>query len=168
MSLNAGKNNLYPTTVQLEKIEIHQEYIDAALLNTVHPDLTHEVTQSFNRYIQTILPEYRLSDWKYKINSWINRFNQSSMDYHTHHGAMISSVVYLINEGDGGEITFYDPKHFAARGYDLKFRSLFDPIVYSPLAGEILTFPSYLYHSVKSTDGLRISIPFDLYLFNEK
>lgn len=165
--LNAGKNSLYCTTVQLEKINIRQEYIDDALLNVVHPDLEAEVTQIFDKYIQTILPEHQLSDWKYKIDSWVNRFNQSEMEYHTHNGAMISTVVYLMNNADGGEITFYDPKHFAARGYDMKFRKLFDPITYRPVAGEVLTFPSYLYHATRPARGLRISIPFDLYLFNE-
>jgi len=167
MMLNAGKNNLYCTTVQLEKIDIRQEYIDAALLDTVHPDLTDDITELFDKYIQEILPEYSLSNWKYKIDSWINQFNQSEMEYHTHNGAMLSAVVYLINDADGGEITFYDPRHFAARGYDTKFRSLFDPITYKPASGEVLTFPSYLYHATRPTRGLRISVPFDLYLFNE-
>lgn len=168
MKLNVGRNDLYSTTVQLERIDVLQKYVDSALQNVVHTDLKNKTVALFDKYIQTTLPEYKLSDWKHKVDSWVNRFNQDEMEYHTHNGAMLSAVVYLINESDGGDITFYDPRHFAARGYDLKFRSLFDPIRYKPEAGDVLIFPSYLYHAVSSTRGLRISIPFDLYLFNNK
>lgn len=164
--LNVGRNDLYPTTVRLDKIEVKQEYIDTAASLEVHPKLYAEVVKYFDTYVSTVLPDQRLSSWSYKIDGWINQYQQNEMEYHTHSGAAVSTVVYLMNDAEGGEITFYDPRHFAARGYDMKWRPLFNSTTYKPQTGEVLTFPSYLYHAVKPTKGFRISAAFDLYLYD--
>jgi uncharacterized protein (TIGR02466 family) len=167
MKLNAGLNNLYPTTVSLDNITVIQEYIDLAITLEIHSDLYKLATSIFDNYIQATLPE-TIDSWDYKIDGWINCYQQNEMEYHTHSGAALSTVIYLMNDADGGEITFYDPRHFAARGYDMRFRPLFDPISYKPKTGEVITFPSYLYHAVKPTKGFRISAAFDLYLSDKR
>jgi hypothetical protein len=167
MSLNAGLNNLYPTQIQLEKIPVKQEYINSALQQEVCPELRKMVVEGWDKYIQSILPGKKLSDWKFESQEWINIYRSEEMEYHTHSGSQLSTVVYLENDGEGGEITFYDPRGFAARGYDLSFRPLFNPTDYMPDTGDILTFPSYMYHSVRPAKGLRISVVFDLFLYNK-
>lgn len=167
MMLNLGTNNLYSTPIYLDNFVVKQEYVDSAMLKEIHSDLNELVLGFFDKYIQSILPNEDINSWKYKMESWINTFHLNEMEYHTHNGASLSAVVYVLNEAEGGEITFYDPRSFAARGYDMKFRPLFDPISYKPKAGDIVIFPSFLYHSVKPTKGLRISIPFDLFLFDD-
>lgn len=168
MMLNAGLNQLYPTTVNLETIEITQQYVDEAITLAIHPELNQKAIEIFDSYIRSILPNETLDSWGYKIDGWVNCYQQNEMEYHTHSGAALSTVMYLMNDAEGGEITFYDPRHFAARGYDMKFRPLFDPITYKPQTGEVITFPSYLYHAVKPTKGFRISVAFDLYLYDKK
>lgn len=168
MTLNVGLNNLYPTDVMLSKIDIKQEYIDQSIMSVIHPELNQTVVDIFDNYIRSTLPNETINSWDYEIQGWVNRYHLNEMEYHTHSGAALSTVVYLINDAEGGEITFYDPRHFAARGYDMKFRPLFDPTSHKPLAGDVVTFPSYLYHAVRPTKGLRISAAFDLYLSDKE
>lgn len=167
MKLNAGSNKLFPTDVTLDTIDIKQEYIDSALQSEVHPDLRSEVINIWDNYISTTLPGKSLSDWGYKTEEWVNIYHRNEMEYHTHSGAQISTVVYIESPSCGGEITFYDPRGFAARGYDMNFRPLFNPIAHTPSQGDVVTFPSFVYHSVRPVEGLRISIAFDLFLFED-
>jgi len=165
MKLNAGLNRLWSTPCKLDNIQIKDEYLNSALTNEVHSELLSQVESVFDDYLKESL-NLGLNNWKHKIQSWVNLYENNGMEYHTHHGSQISAVYYLMNEG-GGEITFHDPRHFAARGYDMKFRKLFEPLVHNPMAGEIIVFPSYLYHTVRPAKGKRISIPFDLFLFDD-
>lgn len=167
MKLNVGLNNLYPTQVTLDQIKIKQEHIDESLQGKVHPELREKVIETWDNYIKTVLPGKSLSDWQYKTQEWVNIYHRNEMEYHTHNGAHLSTVVYVENQDVGGEITFYDPRSFAARGYDMSFRPLFQPISHMPESGDIVTFPAFIYHAVRPAEGLRISIAFDLFLFND-
>ena len=166
MRLNAGLNNLFPTQVTLSQINIRQEHIDEALQGNVHPDIKEAVVDAWDNYLTTVVGK-PLSDWKYKTQEWVNIYHRNEMEYHTHNGAHISTVVYIENQDIGGEITFYDPRNFAARGYDMSFRHLFDSITHMPKSGDVVTFPAFIYHAVRPAEGLRISAAFDLFLFND-
>lgn len=163
MTLNAGFNSLYPTEIYLGNIKVEEEYVTDALSGYVGDRLLNEVTIAFDKYLNKTV-EKTIDDWDFEIKAWVNNYNNEMMPVHTHHGSQLSAVVYLMNEGDGGEISFLDPRGFAARGYDMSFRPLFDQTVFKPQPGDVLVFPSFMYHGVNPTKGKRISIPFDLYL----
>jgi uncharacterized protein (TIGR02466 family) len=166
--LKSGLNKLWPTTIKKSEFSVTEEMIAYAMQKQVHPSIEALALDMFDDYLKSEL-DIGLEEYKStKVSSWVNRFEQSSMNYHTHNGAHLSSVFYLVMEGRGGEIEFYDPRHFAARGYDMNWRKLFDSITFKPIAGDVVIFPSYLYHSVSTAHGFKISVPVDLFLFNNR
>ena len=159
--------NLWPTTVYKSKFDINDEMISSAMQKEISKTIYELAEKQFDAYLKEVIG-LSLYDYKgYKLDSWINRYENTDMEYHTHNGSHLSAVFYLVVEGDGGEITFYDPRFFAARGYDMNFRKLHSNFVLKPSSGDLVIFPSFLYHSVKVSKGFKISIPVDLFLFND-
>ena len=166
-SLNYGFNDLFVTKILKGKFDITDDIILDAMNKTVSSKIHEFAKIHFNEYLNDILG-LSLSDYKgYKLSSWVNRYENSEMEYHTHNGAQLSAVYYPVVEGVGGESAFYDPRFFAARGYDLSFRTLYEPVEVKPESGLFVIFPSYLYHSVKVSRGFKISIPVDLFLYTD-
>jgi hypothetical protein len=165
--MNSKTIDLWPTKIQIGSFDVDGEIILSAMNKQVS-DKIHELARdAFNDYLEETL-EISLSDYKsHKLLSWVNRYENTDMEYHTHNGSQLSAVFYPVVEGEGGEITFYDPRFFAARGYDMNFRKLYDKFVIKPESGMFVVFPSFLYHSVKVSHGFKISIPVDLFLFTE-
>lgn len=126
------------------------------------------VIPSFEKYLNTAfntsLDEYN----SYRIKGWLAGGGENySMVYHNHSGAHISAVFYLLAEEQnyGGDIVFSDPRHNANRGYDRKIRESFNNVHHTPTTGDILIFPSYLYHYVNPYySSLRLAVPVDLFL----
>lgn len=159
--------NLWPTTIYKSTFELDEEMITSAMLKEVPKAIYDLALKYFDDYLKEVVG-LSLYDYKaYRLDSWINRYENTDMEYHTHNGSHLSAVFYLVVEGDGGEITFYDPRFFAARGYDMNFRKLHSNFVLKPNSGDFVIFPSFLYHSVKVSKGFKISIPVDLFLFND-
>jgi len=166
-NFQSGFNNFWPTTVYKTILDVDQEIITEAMQKRVHPSVEEIALKHFDTYLKKVL-DLSLSDYSgYKTISWVNRYENTEMEYHTHNGSHLSAVFYPIVEGEGGDIVFYDPRFFAARGYDMNFRKLHSSISYKPETGALIIFPSYLYHSVKTSKGFKISIPVDLFLYNE-
>lgn len=169
MKLRSGLNFTFPTPIEISKIEITDEIVLAALeRNEIHNDLYEAVWPAFDQWLWLSLGK-ELNEWKRSVKSWINRYDVLShpgMPVHTHRGSQLSAIV-VIESGTGGEITFQDPRGFAGRGYDDKFAGMFNDIVYQPEQGDVIVFPSYIYHGVRPTKGLRITAAFDCFLFKE-
>lgn len=168
MTLKSGTNRLWPTTIKKSEFCVTEDMLSSALQKQVHPSIETLALALFDDYLQS---ELNMSLTQYnsqKLTGWVNRYENSSMNYHTHHGAHLSSVFYLVMEGAGGEIEFYDPRHFAARGYDMHWRTMFDSVKFAPLAGDVVVFPSYLYHNVNPAPGFKLSVPVDLFVFNDQ
>jgi hypothetical protein len=160
--------NLWPTTIYKSTFDVDDEIITDALQKKVSPRIKEYSLVHFDKYLIDTIGVSLYDYGGYRTDSWINRYENSDMEYHTHSGSQLSAVFYPVVEGEGGEITFYDPRFFAARGYDMNFRKLHSNYVYKPNSGDIIIFPSFLYHSVKVSKGFKISIPVDLFLFNDK
>ena len=168
MKMNSKTIDLWPTKVQIGSFDVDDEIVLSAMNKQVSDRIRDLARRAFNEYLEETI-EISLSDYKsHKLVSWVNRYENTDMEYHTHNGSQLSAVFYPVVEGEGGEITFYDPRFFAARGYDMNFRKLHDKFVLKPVSGMFVIFPSFLYHSVKVSKGFKISIPVDLFLFNEK
>lgn len=169
MTLNWGTNFLFPTLITKSNIEITDEIVEQALgFGEVTDDLYEQVMEGFEHHLEQSLGK-ETSDWHhYQIKSWINKYDKghAGMEMHTHAGSHLSAIA-IIESGWGGEIVFQDPRNFASRGYDMKFRPLFDNLVYQPEQGDLLVFPSFLYHSVRPVNMLRVSAAFDMYLYSD-
>jgi hypothetical protein len=93
--------------------------------------------------------------------------NDYSLNYHNHRGAQISAVFYLLCEdhNKGGNIAFTDPRQNANRGYDENFTPWFNDEILKVKSGDIVVFPSFLYHFVSTYRGsMRLAMPVDLFL----
>jgi hypothetical protein len=111
-----------------------------------------------------------ISMWAgYKMHGWMAGTGQDySINYHNHRGAQISAVFYLLCEEQnaGGQISFTDPRQNSNRGYDQSFEHWFKHLTMVPKSGDLLVFPSFLYHFVSTYHGnIRLAIPVDLFLY---
>lgn len=163
MKLSAGYNNCWPSVISNSTFEVESEMIDKAMVGEVHESIHEIAISQFKAYLNEVL-DVPWSVYKsHKLTSWVNRYDNTEMEYHSHHGDHLSAIFYLVAKG--GDIVFHDPRFFAARGYDKTFRPNFAPRVHTPKAGDLLVFPSFIYHTVRPSDQFRISVPVDLCLY---
>lgn len=129
------------------------------------------VVPSFNNFLKNSLGKC-ITEWGggYRLHGWTVSYNaDTSMDLHNHRGSQLSAIFYLMCGNAGGVVRFTDPRFNANRGYDPSFVEWFQPIDYAPSSGDIVVFPSFVYHSVSTyRDNVRIAIPVDLFLYTGK
>jgi hypothetical protein len=192
--MNYGLNDLWSTTVKLSKIKdkdlldnLIQEIFASPYMNNPPSDfqdfdilrdtseisrkfLKTEVAAVFDEYLQEVLGINLRNYQAYQLRSWLAGTNNSYMiPTHNHSGAALSAVFYLLTDtmGKGGEIELLDPRINANRGYDKNFKKLFDKQTLTPQSGDIIIFPSFVYHYTLPFSGsIRLAIPVDLMLDN--
>ena len=139
------------------------------------------VIENFNQKVALPLFDNFLKDslgkdiscWKdFKLKGWLTGTgkNYSSIP-HNHKGASLSAVFYIFCEeiDRGGEIYFTDPRQNSNRGYDNQFSSWFESLSFTPKSGDVVIFPSFLYHYVATYRGnIRIAMPVDLFLYTNE
>ena len=185
MTLQTGINNLWSTLISYHSID-SRFYIDllndAMQVDLDDKQLAEDIgfdtpsVRKFEEDIITPLFEQYLNNYgaslndyeHYQFQKWIGRGEQGqySMRPHNHRGSIVSAVFYpLADPIDPGPIVFIDPRMNANRGYYGKhFQSHFADLVHRPLAGDLLIFPSHVWHYVYPTSTARIVIPFDLFV----
>ncbi len=130
------------------------------------------VYPAFNSFLRNTLGK-EIHEWgSHSMHGWITGTGRDySLNFHNHRGAQLSAVFYLLCEEQdrGGVITFTDPRMNANRGYDEAFVPWFEPKVIIPKSGDIVVFPSFLYHFVTTyQSNIRIAVPVDLFLSTNK
>lgn len=191
--MELGFNNFWPTQILYKKFsdtELLSEVLNFAIsnkdsysnsevlggegiLNSKDPIIKKfkdkEIIPAFKEYLKLI--NVNIESYKMGLRGWITGDSGLyNLSYHNHSGASLSSVFYICCEekDKGGEIVFHDPRSNANRGYDQMFKSLFAPIEHTPMTGDIIVFPSYLYHHVNTYfSKLRIAIPVDMFIINK-
>tara|TARA_Y100000590_G_scaffold429291_1_gene541711 strand:+ start:1602 stop:2207 length:606 start_codon:yes stop_codon:yes gene_type:complete len=122
----------------------------------IHNDeAAKKFVETFEKYYKNVIIEM---GWKYDpervkmegIWSIINKKGSFNIQ-HNHPNSYLSSAYYVRYPKDSGNIKFYDPREQKSIRYPniKKFTDLSAPIVQiTPEEGDLLIFPSYLYHSV--------------------
>lgn len=138
-------------------------------------DSSSDIIKSFRDSIYNCVDDYILitsnvNSKKYNVNikGWVTgSIRGYSMIEHNHSGAHFSAVYYVLceTENQGGEIHMTDPRSNANRGYPIDFQHLYSPVKIQPKTGDLIIFPSFLYHYVSAYHQQnRIAIPIDIYL----
>jgi len=142
-------------------------------------ELTNELVAEFRRhmeqhvqgYLNHFRPEARRRKDNFRLRGWINinRAGDSNV-LHCHPGCFVSAVYYVTVPQDmkGGQIFFRDPRGpavamYETPGIELPWVGTGVGIPFSPGAGHLLLFPSWLEHYVEpfEGEGERISIAFN-------
>lgn len=190
--MELGLNSFWPTQVLYKKFsdkELLSELLDfvvsnknlsansevfggEGILNFKDPLMekfrNNEIIPAVEDYLKIL--DVDIGNYEMAFKLWITgSSNYYSAGYHNHSGAILSSVFYICCEEKdmGGEIIFHDPRTNANRGYMKNFKHLFNPVEFVPQTGDILVFPSFLYHHVNTYfSKLRFAIPVDMFLVN--
>ncbi len=85
---------------------------------------------------------------------------------HNHANSVVSTIFYF-KADFGRDLIFYDPRFNANRGYAEEYDKSFhfSEFRFNPQSGDIVVFPSYLYHAVPSHfgSGDRIAVALDFF-----
>ena len=138
----------------------------------VNPGPPINFINSFKDFLKHIIEDE--IGWEYVPNKqrvvamWaiINKKNSYNVK-HNHQNCYLSSAYYIKKPENSGDITFYDPKE--AKTYRFpeveKYTSYSaESITVKPEEGDLLIFPSYLYHDVgvNLSDEERIVVSFNI------
>jgi len=132
----------------------------------------HDIMQ---QHVQGFINHFRLEGRKkkdnFRLRGWINVNRTGDFNVlHSHPGCFLSATYYVTVPRDmkGGEIYFRDPRGpavamYETPGIDLPWVGSGLGVPFSPGAGHLLMFPSWLEHRVErfEGEGERISIAFN-------
>ena len=126
----------------------------------------------FNSFLKNSLGK-DICCWKsHSLKGWLTGSGKNyASNFHNHKGAALSAIFYLLcEEADvGGEIYFTDPRQNSNRGYDNHFSPWFESLSFTPKDGDVVIFPSFLYHYVATYRGnIRMAMPVDLFLYTNE
>ena len=129
------------------------------------------MAQHIQAFLNHFRPEERKKKDEYLLRGWINVNRAGDFNtLHSHPGCFLSATYYVKvpQPMTGGEIYFRDPRGpavamYETPGIELPWVGSGLGIPFSPNAGHLLIFPSWLEHRVEKFEGAgeRISIAFN-------
>ena len=125
-----------------------------------------EVIPTFKRYCSYFNIDLEKRD--YDLRGWVTGYGTNyAMPKHNHSGSHLSAVFYLLcEETNGGDLVLHDPRTNANRGYKDEFLDMFKPVRITPKTGQVIMFPSFMYHNVETFNGkMRLAMPVDLIMY---
>ena len=127
--------------------------------------------QHVQAFLNHFRPEARKKEDRFRLAGWINVNRAGDHNVlHCHPGCFLSAVYYvrIPQPMKGGEIVFRDPRGpavamYETPGIELPWVGTGTGLPFSPSAGQLLIFPSWLEHRVEpfEGEGERISIAFN-------
>lgn len=127
----------------------------------------HVVVPAFQKFIAKSF-NLDLLNYDFFLRSWMAGIkNGYDISIHNHAGAAVSAVFYLLCQDSchGGDLVLTDPRANANRGYQREFKKNFENIIITPRSGDIVIFPSFVYHhTTRFTGNLRLAMPVDLFI----
>lgn len=121
--------------------------------------LSKEIDKHLREYCSEIGYEYK----RYKMDSWLSKFEKGHYAHIHHHGVTdISGVYYYKTNGKDGNLFFETPNQFLDS--TLCYEKYGDRWVHYPKEGKLVLFPGWLKHGVSTndTDDDRISLSFNI------
>ena len=138
----------------------------------VNPGPPIDFINSFKVFLKHIIEDE--IGWEYVPNKqrivamWaiINKKNSYNVK-HNHQNCYLSSDYYIKKPENSGDITFYDPKEVKTYRFPEVERNTSysaESITVKPKEGDLLIFPSYLYHDVgvNLSDEERVVVSFNI------
>lgn len=153
----------------VEKAPTVEEYGTAAVMDDLRDRhdpsvvaLFDVVRQHVNQYVRH-LPNSHQLDFVTKLQLCVLQPGEVTA-YHGHDYSFIVGIVYLSPQNTG--LILHDPRLNAARAYPKQFRDEFADVVIVPNPGDVVIFPSYVYHSTMVHNGKepRVVMPFNVML----
>jgi len=136
--------------------------IDRPIIQKFKNELVIPIAQEYLKIIDVSLENYEIG-----VRGWLTgQLPYYSLGYHNHKSSFISAIFYpfIGEDTSGGQVVFHDPRTNANRGYVNNFSKLFEHKSFSPSTGDILVFPSFLYHHVNTYfSKMRIGIAVDYF-----
>lgn len=184
--LGNGLNLLWPTPIYKTKISekecetLFNLFMTNQILKSSDNDTNMDLIKKSNdlkriahsKFKEFFKQAYNEDIEKYNTvyKAWITGTNSGySMETHNHAGSPFVAVFYILSEPDdmGGELVLTDPRTNANRGYRGNFLKQFSPMEFKPETGDVIIFPGFVYHHVKTYHSkLRVAIPVDLFFYN--
>ena len=117
----------------------------------------NDCVRSFLNHLQSDVKQIK------RLHSWVNYSSKYQyQNQHNHMPAKISGVYYIKSNEKDGNLRIHSPiRHLPQLVNDTNLS--FNLVEYTPQAGKIVLFPSWVEHSVRPnmTDDTRISISFN-------
>lgn len=122
--------------------------------------LFDEVRATVNQSIRS-LPSIHTLPAIYKMQLCVLQPGEVTA-YHCHPWSYLTGIVYLTPQDTG--LILHDPRANAVRGYPTQFSEQFADVKIVPTPGDIVMFPSYVFHSTMVHSGTqpRIVMPFNV------
>ena len=184
--------NYWPTPIMFDSIEdnklldktteyILSSYNDKTNANVLHENILDDkqltdfkkkvIIPAFDKFYKQEFG-FSVKDKKFHLRGWITGYGVSyAMPKHNHSGSHLSAIFYLLAEekDKGGRLILSDPRFNANRGYKDEYLKWFETETKIPATGDIILFPSFLYHNVETFYGkLRLAMPVDLILYDSE
>lgn len=125
------------------------------------------IKENIDEYIKQV---YHLDNLPYHIRAFLlTNGIYTKTSFHNHRGAFLSGVFYVNVDEYSGDLIFHDPRFNAVRSTPLECAKAFEPIIVQPKNGDVVVFPSFVYHetNISFSDVPRILIPFDVYISSD-
>jgi hypothetical protein len=189
-NLAYGMNHLWHTPIYLGKIEnnellteVCQEILSCYNFEAPPSDISNSdiletdsailkrfknevVMPAFSNYLKNEF-NLNLDNHKCWTRSWLAGPKSGyQINVHNHSGSPFVAVFYLLcDDHSGGSLTMMDPRGNANRGYETPIKETFANKIYSPVSGEFVIMPGYVYHTTDTFLGhMRLAMPVDLFI----
>ncbi len=132
-----------------------------------HPSM-REKFEVVRRFMYQCIDEYIDQVYETSFDYHVTGFVAMNSQYtrqplHVHRSSFLTGVFYINVDEQSGNLMLHDPRSNAVRAAPDEIMDQFAPVAILPKPGDMVVFPSYLYHDteVNMSPQPRILVPFD-------